>query len=120
MRTTPILLACLAALASPAAAGPAEPRSRPQEVRIPFVNFGAIRTFRTAGEDVLYLQDRRRNWYRAELAGRCPGIESALRIGLDSRFGSTLDSGAILIVEGHRCPVLSLVRSAEPPRRPRN
>lgn len=121
MRIPLILLAFLAALApSAAAAGPAEPQTRAREARIPFVNFGAIRTFRTAGEEVLYLQDRRRNWYRAELAGRCPGIEGALRIGVDSRFGSTLDSGSILIVEGRRCPILSLARSAAPPRRPRN
>ena len=115
-----LLLAALAPAAAGAAAHPAEPPARPAEARIPFVSFGSIRTFRTAGEDVIYLQDQRRNWYRAELTGPCPGIERALRIGVDSRFSSTVDNSTTLIVDGQRCPIHSLVRSAEPPRRPRN
>jgi len=116
----PALLILALAAAAPAMAAPEAPRPRPQEARIPFVGFGSIRTFRTAGEDVIYLQDTRRNWYRAELTGPCPGIERALRIGVDSRPGSTLDSGSTLIVDGQRCPIHSLVRSEKPPRRPRN
>jgi len=98
----------------------ADPPARAPEARIPFANFGSIRTFRTAGEDVIYLQDTRRQWYRAELGGPCPGIERALRIGVDSRYSSTVDNSTTLIVDGQRCPIHSLVRSAAPPRRPRN
>jgi hypothetical protein len=116
MRHAMLILAGLTA--APALAD--KPPIRPEEVRIPFVQFGAIRTFRTAGEDVIYLQDRRRNWYRAELNGPCPGIERALRIGVDSRYSATLDNSSTLLVDGQRCPIQSLVRSAEPPRRPRN
>ena len=118
MRLT--LLVLILAAAAPATAQPDAPPQRPQEARIPFVNFGSVRTVRTAGEDVLYLQDTRRNWYRAELTGPCPGIERALRIGVDSRFSSTLDNSSTLIVDGQRCPIHSLVRSEKPPRRPRN
>ena len=108
------------AAGAPAMAQPDSPPQRPEEARIPFVSFGSIRTFRTAGEDVIYLQDTRRNWYRAELSGPCPGIERALRIGVDSRFSSTLDNSSTLLVDGQRCPIHSLVRSEKPPRRPRN
>lgn len=114
------LLTLALAAGAPAMAQPDSPLQRPEEARIPFVSFGSIRTFRTAGEDVIYLQDTRRNWYRAELSGPCPGIERALRIGVDSRFGSTVDSGSTLLVDGQRCPIHSLVRSEKPPRRPRN
>ncbi len=114
------LLTLALAAGAPALAQPDSPRQRPAEARIPFVSFGSIRTFRTAGEDVIYLQDTRRNWYRAELTGPCPGIERALRIGVDSRFSSTLDNSSTLIVDGQRCPIHSLVRSEKPPRRPRN
>ena len=41
--------------------------------------------------------------------------QRALRIGVDTRFGATLDNSSSLIVDGERCPILSLVRSAEPP-----
>ncbi len=117
------LLIAIAGLSAPvlaAAPPPDGPSPAAREVRIPFVQFGAIRSFRTAGEDVIYLQDRRRNWYRAELNGPCIGIERALRIGVDSRYSATLDSSSTLIVDGERCPIQSLVASAEPPRRPRN
>ena len=117
MRLALLILALAAG--APAVAQPDAPRQRPEEARIPFVNFGSVRTFRTAGEDVIYLQDTRRNWYRAELSGRCVGIEQALRIGVDSRFGSTLDNSSTLIVDGRRCPIHSLVRSGTPPRRQR-
>jgi Family of unknown function (DUF6491) len=114
----PIL--ALAAAAMPADAAPDAPAPRAEEARIPFVGFGSIRSFRTAGDDVLYLQDMRRRWYRAELSGPCHGIEAALRIGVDTRFSSTLDNSGTLIVDGRRCPIHSLVPSEEPPRRPRN
>jgi hypothetical protein len=112
----------LALAAAPAPATPPAPASASapaaEEVRIPFPRFG-VRSFRTVGDDVVYLQDRRRDWYRAELAGSCVGLPMALRIGVDSRFGDVLERGSTLIVDGDRCTVSSLVRSAAPPPRPR-
>lgn len=113
--TNAILL--LAALAASPAAGrsPAE-----AEVRIPFVQFGAIRTFRTEGDDIVYLEDRRRNWYRATLNGPCLALPMAVRLGVDRRYGSTLDNTSTLVVDGERCRIHSLVRiAAAPPRRRR-
>ncbi|HVQ09854.1 MAG TPA: DUF6491 family protein [Allosphingosinicella sp.] len=90
-----------------------------REVRIPFVQFGAIRGFRADGDDVVYLQGRRRAWYRAQLNGPCINLPHALRIGLDQRYSSTLDNSSSLIVEGERCRIVSLVQADPPPRRRR-
>lgn len=103
-----------------AAAAGAPPQ--PQEARIPFVGFRTVRTFHPVGDAVVYLQDVRRNWYRASLNGPCINLPHALRIGVDTRFsGDTLDNTSTLIVDGERCRITSLVHSEPPPprRRPR-
>lgn len=100
------------------ALAPASANPSPQ-ARIPFVNHGSLRNFRPVGDEVVYLQDTRRNWYRADLAVPCFNLRSSIRIGVDTRFGSTLDNTSSFIVNGERCPIRSLVRSGEPPRRER-
>jgi hypothetical protein len=110
------LLAFFATAPAPALAAP-PPAER--EVRIPFVQFGAIRGFRADGDDVVYLRGNRRIWYRAELNGPCINLPHALRIGLDTRYSSTLDNSSSLLVEGERCRIMSLVQADPPPRRSR-
>ncbi len=109
----------LGALALATPATPPAATEPPREARIPFVNFGSVRNFRPVSDDVVYLQDRQRNWYRAQLFGPCFNIRSALRIGVDTRPGGTLDRTSSFIVDGQRCPIESLVHSEEPPRRER-
>ena len=124
MKHAILIPACLAAAAAaPALAAAPEPqRPSPQaeEARIPFVNFRTVRTFRPVGDDVVYIQDVRRNWYRAELNGPCFNIGTALRIGVDTRYGDTLDNTSNFIVDGQTCPIHSLVRSGPPPTRRRH
>ena len=91
----------------------------PEEARIPFASFRSIHSFHPVGEDVVYLQDQQRTWYRAELAEPCFNIRTALRIGLDTRPGDTVDNTSSFIVDGQRCPIHSLVRSDPPPGRRR-
>ena len=117
MKNRFVPLALALAAASPAAASPDEPRA--PEARIPFPNLGGVRNFRSVDDHTVYFQDRRRNWYRADLAGPCFNLPTAIRIGIDTRYSSTLDHTATLIVDGERCPIHSLVRSGEPPRRKR-
>jgi hypothetical protein len=108
------LLALAAAAPASAAPPPAE-----REVRIPFIQFGVIHSFRAEGDDVVYLRGVRRIWYRAQLYGPCRPLPYALRIGLDTRYGTTLDNSSNLIVEGESCRIMSLVRADPPPRRGR-
>jgi hypothetical protein len=112
------------ALAAAAAVAPhpalADPELHPQarlEARIPFVAFGTIRHFEPVGNNLVYLQDRRRRWYRAELAGRCLELPHAHYIGVDTGGGPFVDRFSALIVEGQRCQLRSLTRSEAPPRR---
>jgi hypothetical protein len=113
-----ILLPLLAALlTAPAIASPAEPEKRGEEVSIPFANHArSIRNFEAPSDDVVYLEDRQRRWYRAEV-GYCFGLKWAQSIGYDTRGGLSLDQFSRIIVGRETCPILSLTRSEGPPRR---
>ena len=107
------LLAILLALQATADAPPVEEA----QARIPFASFRSIHTFHPVGEYVVYLQDQQRRWYRAELTGPCFNIGTAVRIGLDTRPGDTVDNTSSFLVDGQRCPIHSLVSSGPPPGR---
>jgi len=115
----PVTAALLAA-AVPAVAGPSAPSApQPEQVRIPLASF-TIRGFHPDGDDVVYLEGTRRQWYRAELAPRCWELQSAIRIALDTRFnGNMLDNSSSLIVGRERCRIVSLTRADGPPPRRR-
>jgi hypothetical protein len=107
-----------AALATPALAAP--PRqtegARGEEVRIPFPRF-RLRDFRAYSRDVVYLEDRNRNWYRAEVMGPCLDLPFAHAIGIDPRGSSSFDRFSTLVVGGERCQLVSLTRSEKPQKR---
>lgn len=113
-----LLLLAAAAAASPASAEPYAAADR--QVSIPFVSQPrSIRTFEARDEDVVYLQDRRSRWYRADLGGPCLGLRWASRIGYDTHGSLSLGRGDSILVEGQRCMIVSLTRSEPPPRRTR-
>ena len=116
-----LILLGLAASAPALAAAPAPqlPSRDVPEARIPFVGFRSIRNFHPVSDDEVYVQDTRRNWYLATLNGPCFNIMSALRIGVDTRYGDTFDNSSSFIVDSQHCPIHSLVRSGPPPRRTR-
>ena len=51
----------------------------------------AIRNFEAPSDEIVYLQDRQRRWYRAEIGGHCFGLKWAHAIGYDTRGGLSLD-----------------------------
>jgi len=111
----PAAAALLAASVPAFAAGPAPSAPAREEVRIPLARF-TIRNFHPVGDDVVYLESTRHQWYRAELVPRCFELQSALRIALDTRFnGDTLDNSSSLIVGRERCRIASLTRADGPP-----
>ena len=111
-----ILLVLLAA----AAPAPAQPLAeRAPQASIPFANHRhAIRDFEAPSDETVYLQDRQHRWYRADL-GHCFGLKFANGIGYDTRGGLSLDSFGAILVDGRRCPIVSLTRSEGPPRKAR-
>lgn len=104
-----------AALAAPAFASHSEHRAaaKAEEVSIPLPGF-RIRNFRAEERDVVYLEDQRRNWYRAELIGPCHELPFAQAIGIDTRGSSSFDRFGAIIVGRDRCPLLSMTRSEKP------
>ena len=65
-------------------------------------------------DDVVYLEDRHRNWYKAELIGPCFGLPWAFGIGIDTHGSPDFDRFSRLIVGDQRCAIGSLTRSAKP------
>jgi Family of unknown function (DUF6491) len=107
-----MLLLALLAAASPAAEAP--------QASIPFVDRPrSIRSFKAPADDLVYLQDRRGLWYRAELGGLCVGLRWANAIGYDTRGSLSLSRGGAIRVEGQSCMIVSLTRSDPPPRKRR-
>ena len=104
-----------AALAAPAQQHPAAHGQR--EASIPFVSFRNIRNFEADGEEAVYLQDQRRNWYHATLTSRCFELPFVHAIGVDTRGGNSVDQFSTLIVGRDRCRIESLVRSGPPPKK---
>lgn len=107
------------AVASAAPAGEPAAAPKPEEARIPFANSTGIRAWRAereAGEDVLYIEGVRRQWYRAELFGYCPDIRFANAIAFDSGPTGTFDRFSRVIVRHDVCRIRSLVKiEGEPP-----
>ncbi len=74
----PLLVA--AAIAAPAHSKKPEPYVWPEvgvETKINFPNQGTIRNFEANGNDGLWLEDRQRRWYYAELHGGCQELDFA-------------------------------------------
>ncbi len=118
MKKMLVVLAALIA-APPAAAAPLKPAAPPtgEEVSIPFVHFGGIYSFEAPSDEIVYLQDRSRNWYRAQLYGSCFGLSWANAIGVDTRGSANFDRFSFLIVGRERCQIESLTRGDPPPKR---
>lgn len=108
-----------AAQANTARSGAAQ-ADRPigQDATIPFINIGqSIRNWQPDGTDGLYIQDTRRNWYRASIIGPCTGLPFAQRIGFITRGMDQLDRFSAILVDGERCTFSALVTSNPPPPR---
>lgn len=119
---TRIILALAAAAmlggALPAAAKPAADAAHAgEEVRVPLFRLGSFRSFRAVDRETLYIRGPGRHWYRVTTMGPCPNLTWARAIGVDAGPVRTLDRHSILLVDGDRCPVRSVVRSGPPPRR---
>ena len=87
---------------------------------IPFVSMRGITSWTAAGDDTLYLQARDDQWYRADLAGPCFGLSTAFAVGVRTFGDDTFDNFSSIIVDGQRCPVMSVTRVAGPPASPKH
>ncbi|MEN7536630.1 DUF6491 family protein [Aurantiacibacter flavus] len=80
------------------------------EARINFVNHGGIRNWHAEDRDTLYIQDRRRNWYKAELMIPSHELPFAWAIGFDTGPIDRLDKFSQIVVDGRSYPIASLTQ----------
>ena len=117
MNRIALSLAGAAFLAGSAAAAPAaSPADAEAEASIPFLHIGRMRHFRAVDRETLYIEARRREWYRVTTYS-CLNLPWAHVIGVDTRGSPVFDRTGVLLVDGERCTVRSVVRSGPPPSR---
>ena len=117
MNRIALALAAAASLAFPAAAETPPAAESAEEASIPFLHVGRMRSFRAIDRHTLYVEARRREWYRVTTFGSCLNLPWAHVIGVDARGSPVFDRTSVLIVDGERCNIRSVVRSGEPPSR---
>jgi hypothetical protein len=90
-----------------------------EEARIPFVNLNSsILTWQADGEQGVWIQDQRKQWYYASTFGRCDGLEFAARLGFKVGTLNTLDRFSEIVVPNYgRCAIKSLTKSDPPPKK---
>lgn len=105
------VLACALLAALPAAAA-----EKSAEAHIAFANTGGIRDWRALDDKSLFVQGTNRQWYYATLFSSCFGLSTTHNLAfLTSPPDGSFDRFSSLLVEGSRCPVVSLVKSDPPP-----
>ena len=85
------------------------------EASIPLADSVGIRSFTPDGDSALWIQGQDRQWYRAELMGRCWGLDSAVKVGFVTKGVGSLDKFSQIVVDGAKCQISSLTTSAPPP-----
>lgn len=109
-------LAALAALGLSPIAIAREAKS-PLAVSIPFASTGGIDEWHADGDKSIFLRSRSKDWYKAELAAPCAGLEYATQIGYVSESDGSFDSSSAVLVDGQRCQLVKLEKSAAPPHK---
>ncbi len=67
------------------------------------------------GQQGLWIQDARKDWFYAKLQGPCMGLEFAPRLGFEPKTNNVLDRfGTVVVPNQARCQITSLTKSAAP------
>lgn len=82
---------------------------------IHFADRGGIRNWRAVGDDVLEIEGRNGDWFRAELFSHCQGLRTANNLGFDSEPNGDLDRySSIYVGRGERCQFKTFERIEAP------
>jgi hypothetical protein len=74
-----------------------------------------LRDWRAVGDQTLYLQDIRGDWYRAELSGPSPDLPFVETIGFKTDITDRLDSWGAAYIRGIRYDFKSFEKADGPP-----
>lgn len=92
-----------------------------QEASIQFLDQGSIEDWQANGEDGLWVQDKRKQWYYAKLMAPCRGLDYAVSLRFQTRSSNTFDRFSSVTVPnqvaGAPCALSSLVKSDAPPKK---
>jgi hypothetical protein len=100
-----------------AAGSAAAADTAPGETAIPFINSLSNVEWKAASNDSLYLRGGNGDWYFVRTTNRCTRLRAAHGIGFQTSALGQLDRHGAILVQGVRCPIASIVRSGEPPRK---
>jgi hypothetical protein len=90
-----------------------------QESAVPFVRSDGVHDWKADGNRGLYIQGIDGRWYYARTSGPCGRMITAVTLGFETRGIDELDRHGAILVEGWRCPLVSVVHSSAPPRKRR-
>lgn len=100
--------------AKPAAPAEAKANSR---AYIAFPDQGGVRDWRADDSDTVYLQDRQKNWFKAELIVPAPDLPFVQYIGIDAGGSGRLDRFGGIYVDGRRYAFSSFEPVDGPPKK---
>lgn len=96
------------------AAAPDKPQAT-----IPFINMrDSIQTWQADGQNGIWFQDARRQWYYGTMFAPCTGLDFAVQIGIKNTTLNQLDRYSEIVVPNEHmgpCLLRSLVKSDAPP-----
>jgi hypothetical protein len=106
------LLVCAAMADTPAPVQPPAP-----EAQIPFANHGGIYNWQVVDNRTVLIQSQNRKWYKATLFSQCIDLPFAERVGFESNSDGSFDKFSSIQVRSQKCPLVSLVETAAPPKK---
>jgi len=89
-----------------------------EDASIPFMGFGSVRNWQADGDKAMFVQDTRKNWYRATFWSPCRELPFAIRIGFITDNFDRLDKYSSVRVDGERCWFKSFEKSEAPLPKP--
>ena len=107
-----VLVLCLAAPgAALAAAAPAQPA-------LQFDQIGPVKAWRAGGENIVFIQDGKGQWYKATLYETCMSLDTSKGVRFQTETDpATNAKESKVVVDRHICTVQSLTKSDPPPEK---
>ncbi|KAF0174512.1 MAG: hypothetical protein IV086_13755 [Hyphomonadaceae bacterium] len=109
---------CAALVAAAGVARADTPDSTPptpaRNVAIPFVENGAIKGWRSGGEDAILIEARSGRWYRGEFRPGCPEVRASEAVAFLTSPAGVLDHFSSVLVRDRVCRLRTLTDAPNP------
>lgn len=93
----------------------AEPAAVSQAA-LQFTDLGGVRSWRAAGDAVVFVKNTSEQWYRAEMAETCMKLDTKKGVSfLTETDPDTKEKMSKVVVDHHICRVISLTKIDPPP-----